>query len=67
MGRLCIVCREYCDKDSCNNVNALQEAIRLQHVVCVKTLVEAGADAKSETKYCGGIVTSLEAQYVMGM
>ena len=61
MGRVCIVCREYYDKDSSNNVNALQEAIRLQHVGCVKTLVEAGADVKSNTKYCGGVVTLLEA------
>ena len=61
MERICDVCREYCDNDSDNNINALQEAIRSQHVKYVKTLVEAGADVKSETKYCDRTMTLLEA------
>ena len=66
MQRVCGVCREYCDNDSNNNVNALQEAIRLQHVECVKTLVEAGADVKSETKYYGNTITLLQAAVYNG-
>ena len=66
MGCVCNVCREYCDKDSSNNINALQEAIRLQHVECVKTLVEAGADVKSETKYYGNTITLLQAAVYNG-
>ena len=57
MERVCDVCREHCDNDSDNNVNAFEEAIRLQHVKCVKTLVEVGADVNHETKYYGGIMT----------
>ena len=69
---VCDVCREHCnmdsdsDNNSNNNVNALQEAIRLQHVECVKTLVEAGADVKSEFKYYGNTITLLQAAVYNG-
>ena len=61
MERICNVCREYCDNDSNNNANALQEAIRLQHVECLKILVKAGADVKCETKNYDRTMTLLEA------
>ena len=66
MERVCYVCREYCDNDSDNNVNALQEAIRLQHVKCVKILLEAGADVNHETKYYDRTMTMLEAAVRVG-
>ena len=61
MGRLCIECRMYCDNDSNKHFKALRQAIMIQHVECVKTLVEAGADVKREICDCGGIMTMLEA------
>ena len=61
MGRLCIECRMYCDNDSNKHFKALRQAIMIQHVECVKTLVEGGADVKHKIYYCGGIMTLLEA------
>ena len=60
MEHVCDVCREHCNNDSNNNVNALQEAITLQHVGCLKTLVKAGGDVNREAKYYGRTMTLLE-------
>ena len=53
MERICIACGVSGDRASNTDVKALCQAIKSEHVECVKTLVKAGVDVNSETEdYC---------------